>query len=268
MAAQLNGSVLKAFAILDLFVDPHAEITAGLVSEKLGLTGVTAHRFLKTLERAGALVPVQKGVYRLGFRLVDLGERATQAAQLGRALQPTLDAITDDMREASMATVFEADTVVCVARAMSGRQLSVDIRVGTRLEAYCTAHGKLWLAHMGEAALARYLDLVERVRFSPHTIVDRAGLLAELERIRRDGQAVNDGEREEGIRAVAVPLTTRGGRMVAGLSVFGPAIRMNDQVMADALRRLQRAAGDARAALYGQGDGSGGVTGLDDEGDD
>lgn len=252
MAVQVNNSVLKAFAILDLFSESRTEVSAAIVARELGLNAVTAHRFLRTLERVGALVAVSKGSYRLGFVLIDLADRVIHHADLGRALLPVLEGVTRDMREASMATAFDADMVVCIARVVSGRSLSVDVRVGTQLDAYCTAHGKLWLAGLGEAALKRYLEVMPLTQLSPHTIVDPDGLLAELERVRRQGYAVNDGEREEGIRAVAVPVRTRGGRMVAGLSLFGPSFRMTDEVMATGLDRLQAAAAEARQLLYGQ----------------
>ncbi|MFC3230185.1 IclR family transcriptional regulator [Marinibaculum pumilum] len=251
MATQVNNSVVKAFAILDLFSESRTEINAALVSRELGLNAVTAHRFLRTLEQVGALVAVSKGVYRLGFALVDLADRVIHHAELGRALLPVLEGITADMREASMATAFEADMVVCIARVVSGRSLSVDIRVGTQLDAYCTAHGKLWLSELGEPALRRYLEVMPLARLAPHTIVDRDRLLAELDLVRRQGHAVNDGEREEGIRAVAVPVRTRQGRMVAGLSLFGPAFRLTDPVMAAGLERLRAAAVEAGQLLQG-----------------
>ncbi|MEQ8348118.1 MAG: IclR family transcriptional regulator [Sneathiellaceae bacterium] len=254
MATQVNNSVLKAFAILELFSDSRTEINAALVARELGLNAVTAHRFLRTLERVGALVAVSKGVYRLGFALVDLADRVIHHADLGRALTPLLEAVTREMREASMATVFEADMVVCIARAVSGRSLSVDVRVGSQLDAYCTAHGKLWLAELGAAALQRYLDVMPLTRLAPNTIVARDGLLAELAEVRRQGHAVNDGEREEGIRAVAVPVRSRQGRLVCTLSLFGPSFRMTDPVMEAGLDRLRRAAAEARQQLYGAAD--------------
>ena len=251
MASQLNGSIIKAFAILDLFSDSRTEITAATVSRELGMNAITAHRFLKTLERVGALVAVSKGTFRLGFTLVDLGDRVANRSGLARTLQPILDAVTSDVGEASMATVLSADMVVCIAHAHSGRSLSVDIRVGTRLDAYCTAHGKLWLSSLRESELTRYLDTVPLDRQSERTIVDPDRLRNELERVRRQGFAVNDGEREEGIRAIAVPLFTRTGRMVTGLSVFGPSFRMTDDVMEKSLQRLREAAREAEEAMYG-----------------
>ena len=97
MATQVNNSVLKAFAILELFSESRTEINAALVARELGLNAVTAHRFLRTLERVGALVAVSKGVYRLGFALVDLADRVIHHADLGRALTPLLEAVTREI---------------------------------------------------------------------------------------------------------------------------------------------------------------------------
>ncbi|NGN41146.1 IclR family transcriptional regulator [Mesorhizobium sp. CGMCC 1.15528] len=252
MVTQINGSVVKAFDILKLFDEDRNEVTTTDVATELDLNFVTAHRFLRTLEHVGALVAVAKGRYRLSYVFVDLGDRVTGGDLLGQTLQPLLNAITADLQEAAMATVFQSDMVVCIARAVSRRQLSVDIRVGSRLEAYCTAHGKTWLAFMSERQRAHYLDTVERLRFTRNTVVERATLERQIAEVRELGHAFNDSEREDGIRAVAVPILARGGRMIAGLSVFGPASRMTDEITQLALARLQHAARDAGGLLYGQ----------------
>ncbi len=256
MAPQINGSVVKAFQVLKLFTEQRPELTASDVSGELGLNFVTAHRFLKTLEHVGALVASSKGVYRLGYVFADLGDRVLQNDALARLIQPHLNAVTADIKEASMATVFRSDMVVCIARAMSQRSLSVDIRVGTQLEAYCTAHGKTWLAHMPDHERERYLETVERRRITEKTIIDRDDFEREIERIRAQGYALNDGEREEGIRAIAVPVRTRAGRIIAGLSVFGPSTRLNDAVIEQALTRLLQTAKTIEASLYGKEPGT------------
>lgn len=251
MSVQLNNSILKAFAILGLFSDRRLTITAATVAEELGLNVVTAHRLLRTLERAGALVRVSKGSYRLGFVFVDLAERVTAKRTLAQTLQPLLQELAGDLRESCMATTFEADSLVCIACAHPDRELVVDIRIGTRMEAYCTANGKLWLASLPEAELTRYLESVALKPFSRATLTNARRLRAELEIVRRRGYALNEGEREDGIRAVAVPLVARNGTMVAGLSVFGPHARMSDAFVETALEGLRRTLRQADLAFYG-----------------
>lgn len=252
MAQQLNNSVARAFDILRLLGRGRSRIGVNEVTRELGLNAITAHRFLKTLEAEGALVQGAKGSYRLGYALVDLGDRARDEDRLGQWLQPVLDDLTADLGEASMATIYQAGMVVCIARAMPARSLSVDIRVGDRLEAYCTAHGKMWLAHISASERARYLTSVRLDAMTGRTITHRTQLQEEIDTARQRGFSFNLGEREDGITAVAAPVLAETGRMVAGLSVFGPTTRMDLAAMRRAEKSLTSATEDARAILYGR----------------
>lgn len=253
MAQQLNNSVARAFDILRLLGRGRPRIGVAEVSRELGLNAITAHRFLKTLETEGALVQVSKGSYRLGYALVDLGDRALEQDRLGQMLQPVLDDLTVNLGEASMATLYQAGMVTCIARAMPPRSLSVDIRVGDRLEAYCTAHGKLWLAHISPRDRAKYLDQVRLDALTGQTIVRKDALRQEIDTVRQRGFSYNLGEREDGITAIAVPVLTDMGRMVAGLSMFGPTSRIDRAALDRALEQLRRAAARAALVLYGRG---------------
>jgi DNA-binding IclR family transcriptional regulator len=252
VAIQLNNSVARAFSILGLFSERRPELTAGEVAQELGLNVVTAHRFLRSLAAVGALVAVARGRYRLGYLFADLGSRVVKGNCLAEAAQPVLDRVTADMNEASMATLLESNMVSCIAVAHSGRTLSVNVRVGTRMEAYCAANGKVWLSRLPRPALERFFDEVKLEPLTGRTIVTRGALERELEKVRREGYAINDSEREEGLRAIAVPVTRRNGEMLTAISVFGPTSRMSPEVMDRALARLRRAAGEIEAAVYGR----------------
>lgn len=252
MAQQLNNSVARAFDILRLLGRGRSSISVAEVTREMGMNAITAHRFLKTLEAQGALVQTNRGSYRLGYGLVDLGERARSADRLGQWLQPVLDQLTADVGEASMATLYQAGMVVCIARAMSPRSLSVDIRVGDRLEAYCTAHGKLWLAHVTPAERARYLRGTRLDALTGQTITHRAQLQDEIDAVGRRGVSYNMGEREDGITAIAMPVMTQSGSMVAGLSVFGPSTRLDLAVIRRIEPQLALAVNHAQRILYGR----------------
>ncbi|OSQ35776.1 IclR family transcriptional regulator [Thalassospira mesophila] len=251
MTTQLNGSVLKAFRILELFAAGRSEMSAGEVAKELKINLITAHRFLHTLEQAGALRVTARGVFRLGYMFADLGERVLRDGGPALALQPVLDDLARATGEACMATRFENDMAVCIAKALPGRSLYVDIRIGTKLDAFCTAHGKLWLAFMEDEKRDTYLATAHLSALTATTITGKSALKQELQRIREDGFALNDGERESDIYAIAVPVTNRTDRMVSALSTFGTAREIVHQRRARLLRHLQDAALAAQSALYG-----------------
>ncbi len=252
MSSQINGSVVKAFEILSLFGEGREEICAATLKAHLGMNAVTAHRFLRTLEETGMVVAASRGHYRPGFALADLGARAAAPGNLVPVVQPILERLTGEIGEATMATLFDGEKVVCIARAVPDRPLFVDVRRGTRLEAHCTAHGKSWLAHLPPADLERWFDTAERVAMTRSTMVARPELEEELAKVRRTGLAFNRGEREAQINAVAVPSLSRTGRMICALSAFGSAARFGEAAMEGFVAPLRAGAGEIARRLYGE----------------
>ncbi|MEE3044294.1 MAG: IclR family transcriptional regulator [Pseudomonadota bacterium] len=251
MTSQLNGSVLKAFKILDLFAAGKSELTAKETADALGINMITAHRFLHTLVHAGALRASSRGVFRLGYMFADLGERVLHDGNLPTLLQPILDQLARDTGEACMATEFDRDMAVCIAKSLPDRPLYVDIRIGSKLDAFCTAHGKLWLAHMSSEDQDRYFKNAQLHGMTDHTITDIKTLRDELQTIRQQGFATNNGERENDIYAIAVPITTQHGKMISGFSVFGASPAILGQHRDSLLDHLRSATQTARQALYG-----------------
>ena len=252
MTSQLNGSVLKAFKILDLFAAGKIELTAQETADALGINMITAHRFLHTLVHAGALRVTSRGVFRLGYMFADLGHRVMRDGNLAGLLQPILDQLARATGEACMATEFDRDMAVCIAKALPDRPLYVDIRIGSKLDAFCTAHGKLWLAHMSKTDQDRYFAKADLTRMTDHTLTDLTALKSELAQIRKAGFATNNGEREHDIYAIAVPITTLHGTMVSAFSVFGASPALLYQKRDTLLNALTQATENAQRALHGK----------------
>lgn len=249
MAGQINNSIVRSFAILGLFSEHRTEITSAVVVRELGLNAVTAHRFLKSLEHVGALVSIGRGVYRLGYRLFDLAGQVEAEPHLAMQLQPVLDDLAAAANESAMATRFDGRNVFCIATGLSKHAVAFNARVGARFETHATANGKLWLAELDDAALNRHLATVPRETFSGRTVVSTESLLAEIAVIRERGYAINDGEREPDLRAIAAPVRDTSGRMIAGISVFGPSSRFDRAACDAALPLLLEAVAQAGSRL-------------------
>ncbi len=249
MPTPLNNSIVKAVAILDLFDDKRQELAARDVAELEGLNSITAHRFLKTLTETGLLYSPRKGRYRLGGKLIDYGERAKSFSRLAAQIQPFLNELAAMTKEGAMATTFDGSFITCIAAAHSDQTFSFNARVGARMEAYATANGKLWLAMADPIMLDSYFAANVMLPLSADTVIEEGVLRQEIGRIRRDGYATNRGERETGLSAIAVPVTTRADNMVAGMSVFGPSARFAGDRWETLLTLLQATAAKIRDIL-------------------
>jgi DNA-binding IclR family transcriptional regulator len=226
MSTPLNGSILKAFAILDLFAEDRLEITAATVATELGTNAATAHRMLVTLENAGALICYKRGVYCLGPAMEALGRLAASSDQLAVRCVPHIRRLAQRLNESVMVSKLTRAGPTCIAVAVSKRPISVNISVGTALSISASAQGKIWLANM---------DAVERGRWLPDDIaMDEA----EMERVRTEGFARNRGGVEPDIGALAVAIRDGSGVLVATLSTFGMLNRFDDAMFERALPLL------------------------------
>jgi DNA-binding IclR family transcriptional regulator len=89
----------------------------------------------------------------------------------------------------------------------------------------CTSNGKVLLAFAPETERERLL----RQTLEPMTknsIVDPARLRKHLDDVRTKGYAQTIEELEEGLNAVAAPVRSGNGDVVAAVSVAGPSFRM------------------------------------------
>lgn len=245
MSTPLNASVLKSFEILGLFSEDGPEISAATVVERLGMNTATAHRFLMTLERAGAISATSRGHYTLGPRLEEMGRLAESANPWRRLLQPRLDALSRLLDESVMACRFSSQGPVCVSVAGSQRAISVTIKLGTVLPAEISAQGKLWLARMSRPERERRVAEMIGDRVMP----DMTRFHEELDGVLAEGVATNLGVTEPDIGAVAVPVLTPAGVMRLSFSVFGLLSRFDAARVARCRAALARAADEVGQGL-------------------
>src|SRR5262245_1742416 len=242
-AQRTVAAVERAIAVIDALADG-GELGTNEIARRAGLNASTTSRLLATLaggrlvEHVGA-----SGGYRLGPRLLQLGNAVLGRLDLREAARPHLRALAEAIGEtATLSAPGDPDAVTVDFVQGPGSVVSV-ARLGRPSIAHATATGKVGLA-FGEAELPR--GPLER--FTPKTVTDRKRLAAELDRIRDEGYAAAAGEREEDLNAVAAPVFGSRGELAAILGVQGPAGRFDVAAMREAagpLLDLSRAASDA-----------------------
>jgi DNA-binding IclR family transcriptional regulator len=121
---------------------------------------------------------------------------------------------------------FDEGEVIYVDKVESERTLRMDLAVGRRIPAYCTALGKVFLADLTQGQLTAYLRNRTLIPLTERTLTNPEKLRMNLDRVRRQGFAIDDRELDEGIRCIAAPIRDELGRVVAAMSVAGPSIRM------------------------------------------
>lgn len=250
MATKLNGSILTGFEILDLITPERPEISADTVMRELGLTAATAHRFLVTLNKVGALASYRRGRYCLGPQIEHLGRAERQTNPLAAIAKSAIRAASRDLKDGVMVCRLSQAGPVCAGLSHSARSANANARIGMILPLHSTAQGKLWLSELSRKERKARLGAYSLVQVTERTHGNLNVLTAELDQIRRLGYAVNVGENEPDLGAVAVPVRSSTGKMILTLSTFGMVARFDDDFIANAVARLKSAAMGIQSKIF------------------
>ncbi|MGE5072681.1 MAG: IclR family transcriptional regulator [Anaerolineae bacterium] len=217
----------RAFGVLALLSDGKPRSLQQL-SQEMHLSPSTAFRQLASLaqyryvERNGAT-----GQYRLGVACLELARAYSEADDLRRIAVPELETLRDETRETVHLAVLDQMEIIYIEKLQGLHAIGLmGSRVGGRAPAFCTGVGKVLLAYQSAGIVKRYFQRRKLQRYTAQTITTVKALTAELEAIRSRGYAIDHGEHEAQVCCVAAPIFGLRGEVIAGLSISGPAERM------------------------------------------
>jgi IclR family acetate operon transcriptional repressor len=241
-------SVDRAVAILDLLARDGWRAGAE-VARELGVHRSTALRLLGTLERHNLVErDPRTAKYRLGRRLPQLASVVTGEFDLRFVARPVCERLAGALGETVTLDVLDADEIVPIEQATGSTSVVSVNWLGRRTPVHCTASGKVILAFAPVAVrqrlLARPLE-----RRTPHTIVDRAELEEQLAAAIDAGFARTYQELEMGLDAIAAPVHSADGAVVAAIDVSGPAHRLREGDRPELVELTREAAADLSRRL-------------------
>jgi DNA-binding IclR family transcriptional regulator len=241
------AAVQRAASVLDVLA-AGGELGTNEVARRTALHPSSVSRLLATLVDAGLVEHVpDNGRYRLGLRLVELGNAVLARLDLREIARPHLRALVDETGETATLSAPGEPDAITVDFVQSASSVQSVARVGRPSIAHATATGKVALAFGDVELPAEPLHA-----FTERTIVDSTVLAREVERVRAQGWAQAVGEREEGLNALAAPVRGSRGELAAVLGVQGPGSRFGPDSMARALETLlARAAAVSDALGFG-----------------
>ena len=221
-----DGTVGKALDVLDRVAQVGRPVRFSELLAAGPYPKATLYRFLQTLTHQGMLAyDAERQTYGLGVRLVRLAHAAWAQSSIAPLARPHVDALSAELGETIHLAQLDLGQVLYVDKRNAQRPVEMFSQAGKVGPAYCTGVGKAMLAFLADDALHRALERQSFHPFTPHTLDSRERLVAELAAIRDRGFAFDREEHEPGIICVALPILTRGGRVMGGLSVTSTTAR-------------------------------------------
>ena len=222
--------------LLDVLAEHPDPVPLKQLALETGLHSSTAHRILGAMTSSGFVERSDAGVYRLGIRLLELGNIVKARINIRQIALPFMQTLHDTIDESINLGIRDGDEIIYLERTSSGRSLvRVVYLVGARAPLHLTSLGKLFLAADTPADVRAYAERTKLPGKTPHSLTTLEQLEKELETIRRDDIAYDNEEAEIGLRCVAAPIRNDEGTLVAGLSISAPTDR-HDATWPDRIR--------------------------------
>jgi IclR family acetate operon transcriptional repressor len=232
-------SVVTAGQIIETLAAAGQPMRLTALANQLGEPKAKMYRHLSTLRYLGFVdQDAQTECYRLGPKLVHIGQAATDQFDLRRLAEPYMVRLRDLTHQSVVLSMPASGDAIVSAVVDSPNLVTISVRLGYRLPAHASAQGRITLAFTAPATQQRILARKLQA-FTPRTIVDPHELLERLSRIRRQLYDVSMDETLLGISAVAAPVLNFDNELVAAIAVVGTTQYVHDPVDPEQLKLLQ-----------------------------
>ncbi len=243
------GVISKVLRILEALQGSSGGLPLKAICDRTGIHKSTAHRFLKHLERERYLIRTEAGAYLIGPRLSQLSPRGNQEATLQAVARPILWELWKSTQETVNLAVLDQGTVLYVDVIESPHEFRLSSRVGTRRSVHVTALGKALAAFLPTEPRENILGSISFQPATSRTIGNLVQFRQELDKIRRQGYAVDDEEAVQGARCVSAPILNSEGEPIAAVSVSGPVTRVSSNQVTALAGAVTAAARDISVAM-------------------
>lgn len=222
------------------------------LAQRAGLAPSTAHRILASLEAHRFVFhDEERGLWLIGVGAFEVGSAFLRNRRLAGIGRVVMHALMEEAGETVNLGIEDGGEVVFISQVESHSALRAFFRAGSRAAIHASGVGKMLLAQMPEARVKEILYKRGLPKFTEHTLVAPADLFAELEGIARRGWAIDDEERNLGMRCVAAPIFNEYGEAIAGISVSGPTVRITPERAGELGPLVRRAAEEITASIGG-----------------
>ena len=246
-----NIAVLdSALKVLDSFLATDcAESTMSAISQQLSLTKNRTFRILCTLASQAYLrQDPETRRYRLGPKLIQLGERARKGFKLVAVASPIMTRLAEQTGETVFLGVVDGWEMLCIDRRESSHSIRLSAQIGQRVALHMGGVPKTLLAYQSPGFVEEYLSR-PLARATDLTITDPRCLREALTEIRQRGVCITCGDLEPGACSIAAPIRDHSGQVVSAISAAGPETRFGPENVPHIVEAVGQAAAEISRLL-------------------
>ena len=227
-------------------------LTLTALGERTGLAPSSLHRLLASLSAHGFVAADEVDqTWAIGVEAFRVGQAFLRRAKAVSVARPVMRDLMEETGETANLGLIEGGEVVFVAQVESAEPIRAFFRAGERRAAHASGIGKALIAEWPAERVVRLVRSRGLERYTANTLTGEAALMSALAEIRARGFAIDDEERNAGMRCIAAAIFDENGEAAAGLSISGPSARLDAARLAALGPRVAAAAARITAAIGG-----------------
>lgn len=233
------SSVTNALKLLNEFSIEERELGISELSIRLGLAKSTVFRLMKSLREAKLVEKNEETKkYFLGIGAFELGFKVYHSLEIRKIALPYMEQLMERTRKVVRLAMYDKGGVVYLANRKPNDDELTMSDIGNRAPSYCTAVGRILLAHQSSQEINRVLS-GNLEAYTDNTKTDPEEIKTELQKVIKSGYAITHGEMRQNVGSLAVPIYNDFGKVVGSLSLTGPQSYFNSFAMTNYLKELQ-----------------------------
>ncbi|WP_439374363.1 IclR family transcriptional regulator [Bradyrhizobium sp. DASA03120] len=245
-------SVDRALSILETLAEDDEGYRLSDLAVRTGLSPSTVHRLLATLEsRRFVQFDRAESKWHVGARSFTVGASFARRRNFSAQAVPYLRKLRDLTRETANLAVVDDEFIIVLTRMESREIMRSLTQMGGRVPMVTSGVGKAVLATYSDEDVGAVIRHHGMPRLTEKSIVRPSDLFRELEKIRKQGFAIDDEEACMGLRCIAAVVYNDCAEPLAAISVSGMTSRLTDDRLPEIGQIVRDVAGELTVALGG-----------------
>ncbi|MBP6492282.1 MAG: IclR family transcriptional regulator [Clostridia bacterium] len=235
-------SVDRVLDIIEVLSTEQDGLGVTTIAKKVGLHKSTAHRLLTTLANRGYVAKTGEGNYKIGLKLIEAVSCYINSLELQTEARPYLMQLTGELGLTSHLGILDRDMVVYIEKMDVVSSIRMYSQIGLRMHSYCSSLGKCLLSNYSKEELNGIMKDCSFIKFTNNTIGSMEELHKEINKVRKQGWAMDNEEYEIGHRCIGAPIYDYKGDIIAAISASGPKNLIKDDRIQEVANAVKKAA--------------------------
>ena len=221
----LIPNIARGLKILEYLAREKKEASLAEIASDFNYPKNSVFRVMKTLEFYG-YVEEEGRKYHTTPRLLYLGYAGMQNKGLVENSVDIMHAIRDELNETVMVGTILGNQIVILEQFISFQYIKFTTEIGARVQIQASAPGKSIMAFLPEEERNKLIDQITFVRYTDKTLPSKKEMMEEMEIVRKQGYAVDDGEEAVDVHCIGAPIFDYRNYPIAAVWIVGPDYRV------------------------------------------